>query len=405
MENNKINRIKDFQEKVDLTIGKGKIEILDFDEKGKVIAKCLKHNEIFKQTKIRILQGRSCYKCSYEHKYKKEWTDDTLEERIRKIHGDDYEFLEYDEKTRKFRLFCHVKDKDGNEHGEFIISRGHCLGGQGCPKCRYIKSAKSKTNSLERLKNDIEKKGDKDIEYDFSTYVSYSKPMRMICHKKDKDGNEHGEFWQTLNNHFHKTCPQGCPKCGRESTIDSKRYNTESFKELVNKIHINKDGSPLFDLSLVNYIDSKTKVDIICKKHGVFKIAPYNLLQGQGCPICKQSKLEAICRRYFLKNGIEFESEKTFDWLIYKRNMKIDFYLPHYNVAIECQGLQHFNAEGWCAEDSFAQIIERDKLKKQLCEEHGIKMFYFSNLGIEYPYQVYENLDEMLNIIKNNIKE
>lgn len=330
MENNKVNRIKDFQEKVNSTIGEGKIEILDFDEKGKVIAECLKHNEIFKQTKIRIIQGRSCYKCSYEHKYKKEWTDDTLEERIRKIHGDDYEFLEYDEKTRKFRLFCHVKDKDGNEHGE---------------------------------------------------------------------------FWQTLNNHFHKTCPQGCPKCGRESTIDSKRYDTETFKELVNKIHINKDGSPLFDLSLVNYIDSKTKVDIICKKHGVFKIAPYNLLQGQGCPICKQSKLEAICRRYFLKNGIEFESEKTFDWLIYKRNMKIDFYLPKYNVAIECQGLQHFNAEGWCAEDSFVQIIERDKLKKQLCEEHGIKMFYFSNLGIEYPYQVYENLDELLNNIKNDIKE
>ena len=42
----------------------------------------------------------------------------------------------------------------------------------------------------------------------------------------------------------------------------------------------------------------------------------------------------------FLKeNNIEFETQKRFKWLGGK---SLDFYLPKYNIAIECQGLQHF---------------------------------------------------------------
>lgn len=47
---------------------------------------------------------------------------------------------------------------------------------------------------------------------------------------------------------------------------------------------------------------------------------------------------------------------------------------------------------------------KRDKIKKQLCEKNGIKLFYYSNLGIKYPYKVYENKNELFNLIKNGRK-
>jgi hypothetical protein len=41
-----------------------------------------------------------------------------------------------------------------------------------------------------------------------------------------------------------------------------------------------------YDYSLINYINSRTKVVIICDKHGEFEQEPANHLRGQGCPKC-----------------------------------------------------------------------------------------------------------------------
>ncbi|MBO6243944.1 MAG: hypothetical protein J6O41_05200, partial [Clostridia bacterium] len=44
--------------------------------------------------------------------------------------------------------------------------------------------------------------GDK---YDYSKveYVNNSTKVCIVCHEKDEYGEEHGEFWQTPNNHFY----------------------------------------------------------------------------------------------------------------------------------------------------------------------------------------------------------
>ena len=56
---------------------------------------------------------------------------------------------------------------------------------------------------------------------------------------------------------------------------------------------------------------------------------------------------------------------------------------------------------GWGKGKNGEKVIERDINKQKLCEEHGIKILYFSNLGIDYPYIVYENKEKLLNEIKN----
>ena len=97
---------------------------------------------------------------------------------------------------------------------------------------------------------------------------------------------------------------------------------------------------------------------------------------------------------------VEFQYNRYYDWLY---NLQLDFYIPKYNVAIECQGKQHFIKEsGWRKdnkEEEFNELVERDNKKRKLCEEHGIKLLYYSNLGIEYPYKVYEDKNELLNEI------
>lgn len=58
----------------------------------------------------------------------------------------------------------------------------------------------------------------------------------------------------------------------------------------------------------------------------------------------------------------------------------LDFYLPKYNTAIECQGIQHFEPSDYFGGyKSFNQQQERDKLKKQLCNENNINLLFYSD--------------------------
>ena len=54
------------------------------------------------------------------------------------------------------------------------------------------------------------------------------------------------------------------------------------------KIHSNKYDYSITDL---NKRDKNGKIEIICPKHGIFKVKPQNHLNGQDCPKCKGKKL------------------------------------------------------------------------------------------------------------------
>ena len=49
-----------------------------------------------------------------------------------------------------------------------------------------------------------------------------------------------------------------------------------------------------YDFSKFNYISSRQKVTIICKKHGEFQIRPHNFLKGQGCNLCANERRSAL---------------------------------------------------------------------------------------------------------------
>lgn len=91
----------------------------------------------------------------------------------------------------------------------------------------------------------------------------------------------HGDFEQSASSHL-QGC--GCPNCAHNL-----KYTKNSFIEKANKIHFNK-----YDYSLVNYINSKLKVKIICFEHGIFEQTPNHHLSNGGCPICAYSKGELL---------------------------------------------------------------------------------------------------------------
>jgi very-short-patch-repair endonuclease len=59
------------------------------------------------------------------------------------------------------------------------------------------------------------------------------------------------------------------------------KLTKEEFIEKAIKIHGSK-----FDFSDIEYINSKTHIDVLCTVHGIFKSMPNYILSGRGCPIC-----------------------------------------------------------------------------------------------------------------------
>jgi ribosomal protein L37AE/L43A len=121
-------------------------------------------------------------------------------------------------------------------------------------------SKKSKDNFIKLCSNIHNNKYD----YSLVNYTGNKNKVKIIC-------PHHGVFEQSPNHHKNK---RGCPSCAN-------KHADKTFKVDSNKIHKN-----MYDYSLVNYINSHTKVKIICPYHGEFLQTPNSHKSGSGCPIC-----------------------------------------------------------------------------------------------------------------------
>jgi very-short-patch-repair endonuclease len=78
----------------------------------------------------------------------------------------------------------------------------------------------------------------------------------------------------------------------------------------------------------------------------------------------------------------------------------LDFYLPEYKVAIECQGIQHFiPSEYFGGEKRFERTKKLDSIKNKICEENGIKIIYYSHYNYKCDFEMITDLSTL----KDNI--
>ena len=382
-----------------------KVEYINSQTKVCII--CPIHGE-FWQTPNAHLNGRGCKKCA--NKRRADILSKTQEEflkELKKIHGDKYDTskVKYINDNTPITLICHEKDENGIEHGEFNIKPCVLLRGtkSGCSKCGFIRSQAYNKKINQKYKEKFSKElkkihGDK---YDTSKvkYINSTKKVCIICHEKDENGIEHGEFWQEpiklLKGH-------GCPKCKSLKLRKKFSDDIETFIEKAKKIH--NDEYVYF--SEETYINNRTPVKIKCKKHGIFYQKPNSHLNGHGCPVCRESKLEKEIYTFLQEKNINFiyqANKRILEWL---GKQSLDFYLPDYNIAIECQGEQHFipttfGSTQITPEEYLQQIIKRDKQKLQLCNEHNIKILYYTNkIREKYFGKIYTDKNKLFKNIK-----
>ena len=143
---------------------------------------------------------------------------------------------------------------------------------------------------------------------------------------------------------------------------------------------------------------------IICPEHGDFEQLPHSHLKGNGCRKCYDDPLlEREVFELLKKNCILFVQQKTFDELKDKRKLKFDFYLPEHNVAIECQGIEHYKPiEFFGGAEEYNDRVKKDKMKIDFCKEHGIKLIHYSHLSkIKTDYPVIHTKKKLLTEIND----
>ena len=325
----------------------------------------------------------------------KKLTKEEIVKRAREIHGDKYDYslfldehFKYKNYQQKIPIICHEKGIHDKEHGVFYQSyANHIFKRHGCPIC-----GGSKLKTTEEFKNEAFKIWGDTYILDKCEYKNSKEKVIITCRK-------HGDFKITPSDFLSKK--NGCPEC----KFDKLRKTNDDFVKESEKIF--GKGTIIYDE--VKYVNNQTKVALICPIHGKFWKSPnLHLSQHQGCPICAfenkiRSKLEEEIKTFLDEKGIHYIKEFKTEWL---GKLTLDFYLPEYNVAIECQGIEHFQAsnskKSYFNEEKVNTIKERDKRKLKLCIENNVNLLYYSNLGIKYPYKVYENKEILLKNILNN---
>ena len=248
--------------------------------------------------------------------------------------------------------------------------------GQGCPKC------KGRHLTTKEIIDEFHKIHGGKYDYSKTVYNKMHEKITVIC-------PEHGEFQITPSKH---RIGQGCPKCGTLKRAKSQSYDNESFIELLQKVH---NGKYIYTKTTLNG-NLHNRITITCPIHGDFGQIAQSHLNGHGCPKCQSSHLEEEIKSFLNDNDIEFEQQKTFEWLKLKNHLYLDFYLPKYNKAIECQGIQHFKPVNFFGgEECFIKTIERDNIKQKLCENNGIKIIYFTNKINCYDNSAITSLKEL----------
>lgn len=286
----------------------------------------------------------------------KRLTTEEFKQRLAEIHPNLEVISEYINDKSDIWVRCQIHDY------EFKTKPVRLRHGQGCQKCyddrRGNATRKTKAKFIEEAK---QLHGDK-YDYSLVEYKNNRTPVKIIC-------PIHGVFEQKPLKHLLK---QGCPKCGDEYIADLKRMPLEEFIRRAKEKHGDK-----YDYSKVEYKNCETPVIITCPIHGNFPQRPCDHLNGNGCPKCNSSHLENDTRLLLERNSIEFQEQQKFDWLGAK---SLDFYIPSHNIAIECQGGQHFyTVDHYGGKKEFEKRLSNDIMKNNQCSQHGIKLLYIIN--------------------------
>lgn len=332
----------------------------------------------------------------------KKMSTDEFIRRARIVHGDKYDYSKSDCENRDNKgrvcIICHKLDGDGNEHGEFWQRPNSHIRGDGCRKCSNENTSRinsrKQSKTREEFITDANNVHHGKYSYDKTIYVNSHTKITITC-------PIHGDFTQTPTNHLQgKGCPKcankevtrdefvekaklvhgdfydysktnytnnntsviitcpihgdfeqkpkyhlqgkGCNLCGLTRQVEKRCGTSEEFISRAKLIH-----GETYDYSNVNYVNSHTLVEILCRKHGPFKQIPYVHLYGCGCRICGKSSSNPENEIYDYIIGLIDTCEVVRNNRKLLDGHEIDIYIPSLKIGFEYDGLYwHSEAEG-----------------------------------------------------------
>ena len=168
------------------------------------LVKCPTHGWFYITPYKHSISKCGCRKCSAEIRWERDGVSvEQFIKRAKIVHGDTYDYSSVKltmGMEGKINIIC-------KRHGKFSQRASNHLNGDGCPKCRNLKTTEQFIQCCKKIHGDA---------YDYSNviYIHSRKPVKIVCKK-------HGEFYQKAGVHLQG---RGCPLC-RNSRGEAKIRN------------------------------------------------------------------------------------------------------------------------------------------------------------------------------------
>ena len=297
---------------------------------------------------------------------------DDVKSRVNSRLGDSYKILStHIEKGRKVRikhLLCGY---------EWVTSIQHIMNDTSCPKCQ---------GNLQKTTESFKQEVKSIVGDEYEVLGEYIGANRKIEFKHNRCGHC---FYITPSNFLRG---QRCPKERSARIHNAQAITTEDFIKKLNKKFPNRYKV------LGEYYNNATPIKVKHLKCGhVFSILPSKLLNRGSCSYCKTSigennVADVLRGKFGLVEDVDYKHG-----VVLPNRLHLDFYLPKMKVAIEYNGAQHYRPVKWFGgQQSFKKQKERDRVKKEYCESHNIRL-------IIIPYTI-KSVDRIYNFLLKHIK-
>ncbi len=237
-----------------------------YNYKNEVEVICPKHGSFWVLANLHKIGKGVCPDCKKKHLFP---NNELFIEHLDKLYDKKFDFSKCVYKTHKLRkgntVCCFI-------HGDFYVKTKDLLEKNiSCPTCT---SKKMNTQYYIELANLAHNNR---FDYSKTLYISASEHIVITC-------KEHGDFLQKADHHL--LGQVGCKQCINYNLSQKSKSRARFRPDTFETLSIQTWGD-IYDLSLVNCVDYKTPVIIVCKTHGPFERQPAQFItKKRGCPKC-----------------------------------------------------------------------------------------------------------------------
>lgn len=382
------------------------------DSKTKIHIKCKICGEEYDTSHSNILHGK-LHNSNKHSKWCSTWIHNapkrkSIEKKLRYLNGfiKDIDVISYNPQDTSITFRC---QRCGNIYSEsiFYIDRPHC------DKCKNLNTRTDNSGYNAHLRSLIENscnihlcEKNKSVlschcskcnsDFDINGYMKRRKITCPVCTRRTRSEQKAAQRFAQANSKYtsiRRKCDylEYCVRnndylCKKCLMLSDKYYTKHEFKEISENANRN--------ISILgNYVNSTTKIKYKCKTCGsIYEAKPYSLINGScRCKKCQCSSGERKVANFLDDNNIQYQREYIFQGCFDKKPLRFDFYIPSMNIAIEYDGIQHFEPIDFFNtknNDTLDDIHRRDKIKNDFCLKNGITL-------IRVPYNC-KNINDFL---------